>query len=59
MIFDSHAHYDDSSFDDDRDELIESIRQNGVIGVLNCGTSMESSRQSVKLAEKYDFFMLQ
>lgn len=56
MIFDSHAHYDDSSFDDDRDELIESIRQNGVIGVLNCGTSMESSRQSIKLAEKYDFF---
>lgn len=56
MIFDSHAHYDDSSYDADRDELIKSIRENGVIGVLNCGTSIEGSRESVALAEKYDFF---
>ena len=56
MIFDSHAHYDDEAFDIDREEVIESIKKNGVIGVLNCGSSMEGAIYSVKLAETYDFF---
>lgn len=56
MIFDSHAHYDDEAFDVDREEVIENLRINGVVGVLNCGSSMEGAISSVKLAEKYDFF---
>lgn len=56
MIFDSHAHYDDEAFNIDREEVIENIKKNGVIGVLNCGSSMEGAISSVELAEKYDFF---
>ncbi|MFU0825772.1 TatD family hydrolase [Clostridium sp.] len=56
MIFDSHAHYDDDSFDGDREKVIEEIHNNGVIAVLNCGASFQGAKDSVKLAEKYDFF---
>lgn len=54
-IFDSHAHYDDESFDEDRQLVISDIQEKGVIGVLNCGASLEGARDSVKLADKYDF----
>ncbi|KGN02285.1 hydrolase TatD [Clostridium novyi A str. 4570] len=56
MIFDSHAHYDDESFNEDREDVIKEIKENGVINVLNCGASMEGARDSFKLANKYDFF---
>ena len=54
-IFDSHAHYDDEAFDEDRSEVINEIISNDVIGVLNCGSSLDASRKTVKLAEKYEF----
>ncbi|WP_102401638.1 TatD family hydrolase [Haloimpatiens massiliensis] len=56
MIFDSHAHYDDESFNEDREEVISELEKNNIIGVLNCGASIEGARDSVKLADKYDFF---
>lgn len=55
-IFDSHAHYDDEVFSEDRERLIETIKENGVIGILNCGASLEGARQSYKLANDYDLF---
>lgn len=55
-IFDSHAHYDDDSFNEDREKLIEELKNNNVIGVLNCGSTLEGAISSVKLAETYDFF---
>lgn len=56
MIFDSHAHYDDESFNDDRYELIEQLhKEDGVAGILNCGASLKGSIDSVNLANKYDF----
>ncbi|GFP78014.1 TatD family hydrolase [Clostridium fungisolvens] len=55
-IFDTHAHYDDKSFDDDREKVITDIRDNGVIGVLNCGSSLYGAEMSVKLSEQYDIF---
>ena len=54
-IFDSHAHYDDEAFDEDRELVIGDIHEKGVIGVLNCGASLEGERESVKLSEKHDF----
>ena len=30
MIFESHAHYDDEAFDEDREELLEGLREAGV-----------------------------
>ncbi|MTK12094.1 MAG: TatD family deoxyribonuclease [Clostridiaceae bacterium] len=55
-IFDAHAHYDDEQFDEDRELIIEELRKNNVIGVLNCGASLKGSVDSVFLADKYDFF---
>jgi TatD DNase family protein len=55
MIFDSHAHYDDEQFDMDREAVIKEIKDNGVIGVINCGSSLKGLEMSVKLAEDYDF----
>lgn len=56
MIFDSHAHYDDEVFDKDREVVIKELKQNEVIGVLNCGSSIEGARSSVELSNKYDYF---
>ena len=55
-IFDSHAHYDDQQFDEDREKVIEEIHKAGVVGVLNCGSSLDGARTSFKLAKEYDFF---
>ncbi|MGN0435998.1 MAG: TatD family hydrolase, partial [Wujia sp.] len=55
-IFDTHAHYDDEDFDEDRDELIGSLKCNGVLRVVNIGASMQTSRNTVALTNKYDFF---
>ena len=55
MIFDTHAHYDDEAFDEDRDEVLTSLRKRGVGTVVNVGASMEGSRRSVSLSEQYEF----
>lgn len=53
MLFDSHAHLNDSAFDPDRDELIRGLPEKGVGLVMNVGCSLESSRECVKMAETY------
>lgn len=54
-IFDTHAHYDDSRFDEDRDELLSSLSEKGVSHIVNCGCDLKSSLTTLALAEKYDF----
>lgn len=55
MIFDTHAHYDDDAFDNDRDVLLSGMKDAGVEYIVNVGASMASSERSVALAEKYPF----
>lgn len=55
MIFDSHAHYDDKQFEEDRVELLSSMGENNVTKIVNVGADMESSKRTIQLAEKYDF----
>ena len=55
MIFDTHAHYDDDAFDEDREELLAGMNAAGVEYIVNVGASMASSKRSVNLAEKYPF----
>ena len=54
MIFDSHAHYDDKQFGEDRDELLSSMEQNRITKIVNVGSSIESSKRAIALAEQYD-----
>ncbi len=53
MLFDTHAHYDDAAFDEDRDALLESLPAQGVSLVLDPGCDLNSSRQAVALAQRY------
>lgn len=55
LIFDTHSHYDDRAFDGDREELLLSLPEKGIGTVVNVGADMETSRQALQLAEKYDF----
>lgn len=54
-IFDSHAHYTDKAFNDDRKAMLGSLRESGICGIINCGADIESSVFSVELANKYDY----
>ena len=53
MFIDSHAHLDDERFNEDRTELINSLKENKIDMVLNIGYDLESSRASVQLANEY------
>lgn len=55
MIFDTHAHYDDEAFDEDRESLLQGMKQNGVDCIVNIGANMQTSRNTVALTEQYDF----
>ena len=53
MLFDTHAHLNDTAFDADREELMASFAAAGVGLVMNAGCSLESSREVVQMAETY------
>jgi TatD DNase family protein len=55
MIFDTHAHYDDDWFDEDREALLRGLSSRGVGTVVNVGASMRGSRESVALAAEWPF----
>lgn len=54
-IFDTHSHYDDEAFDQDRHELLGSLRDKGVGQLVNVGADMASSKEALALAKQYDF----
>ena len=56
MFFDTHAHYDDAWFDDDRDELIAALPESGVTLVMNAGQDAKANEAGIALAKRYDFF---
>ena len=55
MIFDTHAHYDDKAFDEDREELLSSMPLKGVGLILDPGCDVISSKTALALAERYPF----
>jgi TatD DNase family protein len=55
MLIDTHAHLEMREFNDDRDEVIRRAREAGVDYIVTIGTTVESSRDAVMLADKYDF----
>lgn len=55
MLFDSHAHLNDESFDEDREEVIASLKEKGLDYVVNPGADMETSKTAIELANKHDF----
>ncbi|MEG1284446.1 MAG: TatD family hydrolase [Romboutsia sp.] len=55
MLFDSHAHLNDEKFDEDREALINSLKEKKVKLIVNPGADIESSISSIELSKKYDF----
>ncbi len=55
MIFESHAHYDDEVFDEDREELFASFAGQGIGTVINIGASLAGCRATVALTQEYPF----
>ena len=55
QFFDSHAHYDDAKFDDNRENLIMDIFNSGVTKIISAGYSLEGSKRSLELSSKYNF----
>ena len=55
MIFDTHAHYDDEAFDEDRAELLSSMAAQGTAKIVNIGSGFEANEKTLKLAQEYDF----
>ncbi len=54
MIFETHAHYEDEKFDEDRHTLLASMRKYGIGHIVNVGSTIETSIKSIELAEQYD-----
>ena len=54
-FFDSHAHYNDEKFEIDRDEVISSVRAEGITRLVSVGYSVEASKFAEKLSNKYEF----
>ena len=55
MIFESHAHYDDAAFNEDREDLMKSLKENGIGTVINVGSSLDSCRTTEELMNQYSF----
>jgi TatD DNase family protein len=55
MLIDTHAHLEMREFGDDREDVIKRAREAGVEYIITIGTTIESSRDAVLLADKYDF----
>ena len=54
-IFDTHAHYDDEAFNEDREVLLGLLPKEGISHVMTCGTNLVTSYRSLQLAQKYDY----
>ena len=55
QFFDSHAHLDDEKFDEDREQVIEEIRNSDTANFISAGYSLEGSKKAIELAHKYPF----
>lgn len=54
-LIDTHSHYNDEKFDNDRDEVIQNITNSGITTIINAGYSLESSKRAIEIANNYDF----
>ena len=54
-FFDSHSHYNDEKFEEDREELIHKIYQEGITKTVVAGYDVLSSKKAISLAEQYHF----
>lgn len=54
-IFDTHAHYDDEKFDEDREALLSTMQEKGIETIVNVGASMATCHKTLEIANRYSF----
>ncbi len=54
-FFDTHAHYNDEKFDEDREQIIQETYKSGISKFVVAGYNIESSKKSIELSNKYEF----
>lgn len=54
-FFDSHSHYNDKRFNEDRERIIKETYEAGVTKFVCAGYDIQSSLNSLNISEKYDF----
>lgn len=55
MIIDTHAHYDDKAFEEDRTELLGSMAENNIYRIVNSGSTLDACKRTIQLTKQYDF----
>ena len=56
-MIDSHAHII-SEFYDNIDDIVNFLKNKGVLKVINCADSVETSYEVLDLSKKYDDFLM-
>ena len=54
-FFDSHSHYNDEKFDEDREQIIEETYKSGVTKFICAGYNVESSKKAIEISQKHEF----
>ena len=55
MIFETHAHYDDERFAEDRDTLLASMPERGIGRIINVGSTLASTKETLAIAQRYPY----
>ena len=55
MIFETHAHFEDERYNEDREKELEEVLSAGVTRLVNVGSSLSTSEQCIALAKQHDF----
>jgi TatD DNase family protein len=53
--FDSHAHYNDEKFNEDRDNIINELYNKGITNIINAGYNLNSTKEAIQISDKYQF----
>lgn len=54
-FFDSHSHYNDEKFNEDREQIIKETYEAGITKFVCAGYNIESSLFSLEISKKYEF----
>lgn len=55
LIFDTHSHYTDSAFDNDRKEILDSLPEKGVALAMLASVDIDDTKENIELSEQYDW----
>ena len=54
-FFDSHSHYNDEKFNEDREQLIQDTYNDGITKFVCAGYNIQSSLDSLEMSKKHEF----